>query len=54
MRITTKQYGTPRVEVKISDDVAKINRAIINRWSRSALEYIKNGVWKLREGQSVK
>ena len=30
-------------------DFAKINRAIINRWSRGAVEYIKKEAWKLKE-----
>lgn len=30
-------------------DFGKINRAIVNRWSRSAVEYIKKKAWKLRE-----
>ena len=33
-------------------DFAKINRAIVKRWSLSALEYIKNEAWKLRVGKS--
>lgn len=28
-------------------DWGTINQAIINRWSRNALEYIKNNAWKL-------
>ena len=30
----------------------RINKAIIGRWSHSALEYIKDGAWKLREGKT--
>ena len=30
---------------------AKINRAIVNRWSHSALDYIKKEAWKLKEGR---
>ena len=35
-------------------DFAKINRAVVDRWSRSALEYIKKEAWKLMEGKSEK
>ena len=30
-------------------DFSKINRAIVDRWSRSALQYIKKEAWKLKE-----
>lgn len=33
-------------------DIAKINKAIVKRWRRSALEYIKNKAWKLKEGRA--
>ena len=29
-------------------DFAKINKAIVDRWSRSALQYIKKEAWKLK------
>ena len=32
-------------------DFAKINKAIVKRWSLSALEYIKKEAWKLKEGR---
>ena len=32
-------------------DFGKINRAIIARWSRSALTYIKHKAWKIVEGR---
>ena len=32
-------------------DFPTINRAIIDRWSVSALEYIKQRAWKLVEGK---
>jgi hypothetical protein len=31
-------------------DVEKINKAIVARWSYSALEYIKKKAWKIVEG----
>lgn len=31
-----------------------INRAIIARWSKSGLEYIKRAAWKLRAAESHK
>jgi len=34
-------------------DIGTINRAIVDRWSRSALEYIKSEAWKLK-GNSQK
>ena len=33
-------------------DFAKINKAIVNRWSHNAVEYIKKEAWKLRKGNS--
>ena len=33
-------------------DFSKINKAIINRWSRSAVEYIKSEAWKLKRGEN--
>ena len=33
---------------------SKINKAIIDRWSRSALKYIKSEAWKLRKGKKEK
>ena len=32
-------------------DWAKVNQAIIARWSMAGLEYIKNRAWKLKEGR---
>ena len=32
-------------------DFSKINIAIINRWSFSALKYIKSKAWKIIEGK---
>lgn len=32
-------------------DYEKINKAIIARWSKSALNYIKTRAWKLHEGR---
>ena len=32
-------------------DWARVNRAIIDRWSTSALVYIKERAWKLAEGK---
>ena len=32
-------------------DIARVNRAIVARWSRNALEYIKKEAWKLVEGR---
>ena len=32
-------------------DFAKINRAIVKRWSLSVLAYIKKEAWKLKEGR---
>lgn len=34
-------------------DWRRINEAIIRRWSRSALEYIKRRAWKLVGGATV-
>ena len=31
-------------------DFARINRAIVDRWSYSALAYIKKKAWELKEG----
>lgn len=31
-------------------DYKKINRAIMARWSKSALNYIKRGAWQIVEG----
>ena len=32
-------------------DFGKINKAIIGRWTHSALDYIKERAWKLRHGK---
>lgn len=32
-------------------DFEKINRTIVDRWSKSALEYIKKKAWKIVEGR---
>jgi len=32
-------------------DIGKINRAIVERWSKSGLNYIKTEAWKLMEGK---
>jgi len=34
-----------------NSDFAKINRAIVKRWSLSALAYIKKEAWELKEGR---
>lgn len=34
-------------------DWPKVNRAIMERWSRSALEYIKRKAWAQAEGRSA-
>lgn len=41
---------TYRLAMASSEEVdwLKVNRAIINRWSLSGLEYIKNRAWKLQ------
>jgi hypothetical protein len=33
-------------------DFAAINRAIVDRWSLSALEYVKTRAWRLVEGKA--
>lgn len=32
-------------------DFAKVNRAIIDRWSMAALRYIKEGAWRMVSAQ---
>jgi coenzyme F420-reducing hydrogenase gamma subunit len=34
-------------------DFALVNKAIMDRWSLSALEYIKNKAWKMVEGRTA-
>ena len=33
---------------------SKINKAIIDKWGRSVLKYIKSEAWKLRKGKQEK
>lgn len=35
-------------------DWRKVNQTIVDRWSRSGLEYIKKKAWKIIEGKEVK
>lgn len=35
------------------EDFAEVNKAIIERWSVSALDYIKKLAWGLREGRRI-
>lgn len=34
-------------------DFASVNRAIVDRWSLSALKWIKTRAWKLHQGQGA-
>jgi hypothetical protein len=43
-----------RSEFSAHYDWAAINRAIVRRWSRSGLIWIKNRAWKIAQGKAVK